>query len=157
LLAGASIWAALVVGISSAAAQQSTTAPSDEAQTSPTADVAVRSLPLRTALHHDPSLEAPFERLTMMYREAGRLNELVDLYRQHTAAYPTDANGAAVLVRLLDAAGDSQAAAVAQSSAAAHPNDAYLQYLVFQSLRRTRRTEAVAALERALSLTNSPR
>jgi hypothetical protein len=120
-------------------------------------DVAQRSLPLRTALHHDPTLDAPFERLVTMYREAGRLPEIIELYRQHTKTYPADANGAAVLVRLLAAAGDSQSLATARSMAEEHATSAYVQFLFFQALQRARQPGAFDALERAISLSSAPR
>ena len=41
--------------------------------------LAAKSLPLRTALFHDPTLAPPFDRLLQLYREAGRAKELTDL------------------------------------------------------------------------------
>ena len=43
-----------------------------------------KSLPLRTALHHDPTMRSPLERLVKLYRRAGRLEELVGMYRAHS-------------------------------------------------------------------------
>ena len=126
--------------------------PDDEPQ-----DLIKRTLPLRTALHHDPSLGAPFERLIILYREAGRLPELIELYRQHTTNYPTDPNGAAVLVRLLATIADSQASATAQAMSDKHPTNGYLQYLLFQARQRGRQPGALDALERAVAAAGSSR
>src|SRR5690606_6897012 len=63
-------------------------------------DLAARSLPLRTALHQDPSLEQPLQRLLAMYREAQRVDELLGMYRAHLRAYPRDPRGKTVLIRL---------------------------------------------------------
>jgi outer membrane protein assembly factor BamB len=120
-------------------------------------DVAQRSLPLRTALHHDASLDAPFEQLVGMYRDAGRTAELVDVYRKHVADYPSDANAAAVFVRLLAATGDSQSLATARAMAERHKAHAYLQYLDFQALRRAGENRTLDPLERAIALSSSPR
>ncbi|REJ91817.1 MAG: hypothetical protein DWQ35_14040, partial [Planctomycetota bacterium] len=67
----------------------------------PEATLVERTLPLRTALHHDPSLVAPLEQLVQDYRAAGRLDELIQLYESHVANYPQDRNARTVLLRLL--------------------------------------------------------
>ena len=79
------------------------------AQDSPPDDLNAKSLPLRTALHHDPALASPLERLLSMYRSAGRADELTGIYRAHVAQYPNDPSACTVLVRLLMAAGDPEA------------------------------------------------
>ncbi|MEO0966715.1 MAG: hypothetical protein AAFY08_16670, partial [Planctomycetota bacterium] len=68
-----------------------------------------RSLPLRTALHHDPTLASPLERLLELYQQADRLEELVGVYRTHLRGYPRDRSARTVLVRLLLASGDGEA------------------------------------------------
>jgi outer membrane protein assembly factor BamB/protein involved in temperature-dependent protein secretion len=135
-----------------AALQTTDTSAEDDSQK----DLTQRSLPLRSALHHDGSLEAPFDRLVAMYREAGSLSELVELYRQHTTEYPADANGATVLVRLLAAAGDVQSLPTARTMAELHQDHAYLQYLYFRALQRTRQPVALDVLERAIALSKIP-
>ena len=95
-----------------------------------------RSLPLRTVLHHDGSLEAPFERLTAMYRESGRLAELVGLYRQHTTDYPADPNGAADMCDCWRPRAMFRLLATARAMSETHKTDAYLHYLYFQALQR---------------------
>lgn len=160
--------AACMLGISGAFAQQASTGPSvseegkpvgetqleGEAQTAE--DIGQKSLPLRTALHSDASLDAPFDRLLSMYRAAGQTSELIEIYRQHVASYPADANAAAVLVRLLMSSNDSQALATAQTMAARHKDHAYLQYLYFQALRQSGEGTTLAQLERAVALSKSP-
>ena len=77
----------------------------------PADDLTAKSLPLRTALFHDPTLAPPLERLLQLYREAGRAKDLVDLYRQHVAQYPADIGALTVLVRLLAATDAPEAGA----------------------------------------------
>ncbi len=110
------------------------------------ADFDMRSLTLRTALHHDASLEGPFEELRALYREVGREGELVQLYQNHLAQYPADAGARAVLLRLLLAGDAPEAAAVAAEARRLHPENGYLHYLAF------RVTGELEALSRAITL-----
>lgn len=158
LLSAAAFVGALSVAVMKARTQEpKATSTTDPAAAEAPRDIAAQSLPLRTALHHDSSLEAPFDRLVALYREAGRMAELIETYRSHVKAYPADPNGAAVLVRLLEANGDAQAPATAKSLAEAHPKSGYLQYLWYLSQRRTRRIDALQTLEQAIALAPSPR
>ena len=104
------------------------------------------SLALRTALHHDASLELPLERLVDLYRESGKLGELVDLYRAHVVQYPGDPGGRAVLVRLLAAAGDPDATAAARVAVEVFPENGLLWYLLADLLGSQRDPGAADAL-----------
>lgn len=158
LLGAAALAVAQVLAVVPAHAQNAEPAATTEpAAAEAPRDIVAQSLPLRTALHHDSSLEAPFDRLVALYREAGRMAELIETYRSHVKTYPTDPNGAAVLVRLLEADGAADAPATAKSLAEAHPKSGYLQYLWYLSQRRTRRIDALQTLEQAIALAPSPR
>ncbi|WP_075089508.1 hypothetical protein [Verrucomicrobium spinosum] len=52
-----------------------------------TADFDKTSVTLRTALHYDPSVEVPLQKLVELYRSAGRTEELLSLYNTHLAQY----------------------------------------------------------------------
>lgn len=101
----------------------------------PAGDLNARSLPLRTALHRDPTLVSPLQRLLSMYRDANRTTELVGLYRAHVAQYPSDVSARTVLVRLLAAGGDPEAVRESRGAAAQFPQNAYLHYLLYEILR----------------------
>jgi outer membrane protein assembly factor BamB/tetratricopeptide (TPR) repeat protein len=96
-------------------------------------DFDARSLALRTALHQDAALEAPFDELRALYREAGREAELVELYRTHLAQYPGDQGARAVHLRLLLAVDAPEAVPEAASALKRHPENAYLHYLAFRA------------------------
>ena len=115
-----------------------------------------KSLPLRTALHHDPTMQPPFEKLLAMYRKAGRVDDLVRIYRGHLARYPGDAGAASVLVRVLSATGDPEAAGFARSSAEAHPRNGFLRYLLHRALKGRRDAAALDELDRAIALEEYP-
>lgn len=115
-----------------------------------------RSFPLREALYHDPTLVAPLERLVKLYNEAGRLEELLGLYRAHTAQYPTDAGGMIVLIRLELQAGRPEAAASARDAAARFPENAFLQYLLYRVESQTDGARALEALDRAVAHASDP-
>lgn len=127
----------------------------DEASKSP-ADLAAKSLPLHTALFHDPTLAPPFDRLLQLHREAGRAKELVDIYRQHVARFPADTGALTILVRLLAATGDPEARASAASAAEKNPGNSFLQFLHFESLRNSRDSGALDALDRAIATESLP-
>ena len=84
-------------------------------------DILEQSLPLRTALHHDPALEAPLNQLVTLFRGANRLNELVTIYRNHTTQYPQDASGRTVYLRLLMASNAGDAEGVSTAAIKAFP------------------------------------
>jgi thioredoxin-like negative regulator of GroEL len=111
------------------------------------------SLPWRTALHHDPSLEEPLLRLVAVWREAGREAELIDLYRTHCQAWRQDAGAWAVGARILAATGSTEIETWLDQAIAACPDDAYLQVLLAEHRARRGlegRGEALAtAVEKA--------
>ena len=119
-------------------------------------DLTAKSLPLRTALFHDPTLAPPFDRLLQLHREAGRAKELVDLYRQHVAQYPADIGALTMLVRLLAATDDPESGAFAARAATKNPDNAFLQFLHFESLQKSHETGALDALDRAIAKETLP-
>jgi len=114
------------------------------------------SLPLRTALHHDPSLAAPLDRLVEMYRKVNRLDELITIYRSHLAQYPADSRALTVLIRVRLAIGDPEAKALAVTAVEQFPKNAYLHYLNYQALKANQEAGFLAALEKAVELEQSP-
>ncbi|MGE0712863.1 MAG: PQQ-binding-like beta-propeller repeat protein [Planctomycetota bacterium] len=131
--------------------------PEQPAQPAPDRDLLLeRSLPLRTALHHDPTLESPLERLVQLYREADRLEELIGVYKNHVAGYPRDLSARTVYVRLLLAAGEGEAEKELRRATALFPKDAYLAYLRFQVLSEDNDPRALDLLDRAIGLERRP-
>jgi hypothetical protein len=130
----------------------------EESAGRPTApeDLLKQSLPLRTALHHDPSLAAPLDRLLTMYRSAGQLKELVELYEGHTRQFPNDQNGLIVFIRLKAATGDPETLRMARSAVTRFGKNAYLRYLLFDILRRRHAPKALAHLDQAIQLQPLP-
>lgn len=125
------------------------------AEDPPAAALEERTLPLRTALHHDPTLAAPLERLIEMHREAQRLDELLETYRSHVRAWPADASARVVLIRLLDALGEPEAFAQARAAVAAHPEHGALWALYADQLERRNDPGALAALTQAIEFARS--
>ncbi len=124
------------------------------AQESTTDDLSAQSLPLRTALHHDPTLVSPLERLLSIYRGANRADELIGVYRAHVAQYPTDFSGRTVLVRLLASSGNPEALRAARAAVGQFPQNAYLHYALFELLRAQYDADALGALDKAIELEN---
>jgi len=119
-------------------------------------ELSTKSLPLRTALHHDPTLEAPLERLVAMYREANKLDDLLTLYRAHLKSYPQDSRAQTVLIRLLEATGDPAAAQAVRIATEQFPNDAYLRFLHYKSLSKRNDAKALDELDKAIALERRP-
>ncbi len=115
-------------------------------------ELLTKSLPLRTALHHDPTLAAPLDRLVTLYRSAGRVDELLGMYRAHVAHYPADPGGRTVLIRLLVATGDPAASDSARAAAAQFPQNAFLQHVLYEILQQRRDPRALDHLDRAIAL-----
>ena len=113
-------------------------------------ELLTKSLPLRTALHHDPTLAAPLDRLVTLYRSAGRVDELLGMYRAHVAHYPADPGGRTVLIRLLVATGDPAASDSARAAAAQFPQNAFLQHVLYEILQQRRDPRALDHLDRAI-------
>jgi len=122
----------------------------------PPKDLGERSLPLRAALHHDPTMAAPFERLVSMYRGAGRMDELLTIYRTHLSQYPHDQGARAVLLRMMMATGDPETLTFAVAACERHPDSAYLHYLRYEALTRDHSPQALPALDRAIELEPLP-
>ncbi|HYE07243.1 MAG TPA: PQQ-binding-like beta-propeller repeat protein [Planctomycetota bacterium] len=108
--------------------------------------------PLRTALYHDPSLDAPLAQLVEAWRDAGKLEQLVAVYEDHCLSYPDDPGSAIVRLRLLHAAGDPAAARVAREAVARFPDDPFARHLAWRVLSDARDADALAELERAVEL-----
>jgi len=119
-------------------------------------ELRAKSLPLRTALHHDPTMTAPFDRLLALYREANRVGDLLEIYRTHLTKYPKDAAASTVLIRLLTVSGDPEALGVAQRAVTKHGEDAYLRFLLYQILRSNHDPAALRELDRAIECETLP-
>lgn len=115
-----------------------------------------QSIALRTALHNDPSLASPLERLISLYREEGKLKELIGLYRGHVRQYPKDQNGQTVLLRLLIATGDPSALPSAQASVEQFPQSGFLQHVLFELLKLRNDSKAIEHLDKAIELETRP-
>ena len=119
----------------------------------PAADFDRRSLALRTALHHDPSLDVVVQQLLEIYQKAERQSELVRLYQQHVRSYPDDANAWSVLGQLLELAGDPQLGPTLAAALERHPDQALLVRLDARQIKRRGDPDAVARLATAIGLT----
>ncbi len=139
-----------------AACALSSAHPAAIAQDSPPDDLNAKSLPLRTALHQDPTLVSPLEQLLSIYRGAGRADQLIGIYRAHVAQYPNDVSARTVLVRLLTATGGPEAVRAARGAVAQFPQDAYLHYVLYEILRGRQEPEALDQLDRAIELQTRP-
>lgn len=123
-----------------------------DAQAPDDQELSSKSLPLRTALHHDPTLEAPLERLVAMYRKANKLDDLVTLYRTHLKSYPQDSRAQTVLIRLLEATGDPATAQAVRIATEQFPDNAYLHFLYYKSLTERNDAKALDELDKAIEL-----
>ncbi len=119
-------------------------------------DLQEQTLPLRAALHKDPTLDAPLDRLVDAWRTAGRLPELVAIYTEHLATYPDDRNAMVVFLRLELAAGDPGAMTNSAAAVAAHADDAYLWWLRSRALAAARDGGSLDALDKAVTLESAP-
>ncbi len=111
-----------------------------------------QSLALRTALHYDPSLESPLKSLVTLYRNADRVEELVGLYRGHISQYPDDAGAKAVLIRVLRSLNRAEADELAQSAVQVHPDNALLNFLLYELRAKREDPRALESLARAIDL-----
>ena len=152
---GLGLVAVLLCGLAPVSAQDkpgdASPAPAAEAP-----DLLERSLPLRTALHNDPTLASPLERLVELYRGADRLEELIGVYRTHLQGYPRDRSARIVFVRLLLASGEGEAERELRRAQAALPQDAYLAYLRYQLLHEDDDVRALDYLDQAIQLERRP-
>jgi putative pyrroloquinoline-quinone binding quinoprotein/tetratricopeptide repeat protein len=115
-----------------------------------------RSLPLRTALHHDPTLASPLERLIELYSQADRLEELVGVYRAHLRGYPADRSARIVFVRLLLGSGDGEAERELRRAQGLFPKNSFLAYLRYQLLSEDDDRRALDYLDQAIELERRP-
>jgi hypothetical protein len=88
-----------------------------------------KSLAWRTALHFDPTAEAPLDLLVDLYAGDGRLGELVNLYLNHLQAYPEDAAATLVLGRIYVRSEDSRAGRFLEDARNRFPKQADLTWL----------------------------
>ncbi len=120
------------------------------------ADLLKQSLPLRTALYHDATLAAPLERLLALYRSAGRVNDLIEIYDTHCKQYPNDQNALTVLVRLKAATGDPESPRAARDAVQRFPQNAFLNHMLYEILHQRHDPEALQFLDRAIQLQTLP-
>lgn len=137
---------------SAAAATKPRPAPATAATAPPKSDLLSQSLPLRTALYHDPTLQAPLERLLAMFREQNRLGDLVALYRTHIAGYPNDAGATLVLIRILQITNGTEALQLARQATLQFPRNADVRYTLYALLRSGGDPRALEELEAAIAL-----
>lgn len=115
-----------------------------------------QSVAYRTALHYDPSLQAPLDQLIKMYREKGRMAELKAIYESHISQYPADAGAKAVLVRIYNVESDPKGKNLILQGIQQHPESAYLNFLHFELLDKESEPGAVQALSKAIELEQRP-
>jgi tetratricopeptide (TPR) repeat protein len=115
------------------------------------------SLPFRAALHRDPTLDAPFDRLLSLFSKAGCLDQLKRIYSDHLQQYPDDPNARIVLMRLLVAHYPAKALQRVEKACAANPNDAYLHFLCFRALQSLNMQRDLDELDAAIALASAPR
>ncbi|MDA1014654.1 MAG: hypothetical protein O3A00_09415 [Planctomycetota bacterium] len=114
------------------------------------------SIALRTALHHDPTLASPLERLVTLYQTAGKLPELIGLYRTHVGQYPNDPSGRTVLVRLLVAMGDPAGLTSTEAAVAQFPENSTLHHLLYLLLSARNDPKAINELDKAIDTETRP-
>lgn len=111
---------------------------------------------LRTALHFDPSLEAPLKNLAKLYTGADRAEELLSVYRTHTTQYPQDESARVVLIRLLREMRKPDARALITKARKEFPNSSLIAYLSFQELSDEKDPRALDALSGAITAEIKP-
>ncbi|MEX0653618.1 MAG: PQQ-binding-like beta-propeller repeat protein [Phycisphaeraceae bacterium] len=115
-----------------------------------------QTLSLREALHHDPTLEAPLDALLDAYREAGELESLSQLYRDHLEGWPDDVGAHIVLLRIAIATHDPEIDQHLHAALQHHPDHAYLHYLRHEIAEAAGDADALDALARAIELEDRP-
>jgi tetratricopeptide (TPR) repeat protein len=114
------------------------------------------SVALRTALHYDPTLASPLERLVALYRKAGKLQKLVGLYQGHVGQYPNDPSGRTVLVRLLLSTGDPSAMATAEAASQQFPKSSTLHHILYTLMSAKNDPKAIEELDKAIETETRP-
>lgn len=122
---------------------------------SPPQDFDKTSLSLRTALHYDPSVEAPLKKLVELYRGAGRSEELLGLYENHVSQFAQDANAKLVLARLYAEVKDRRAAGFLAAAITLHPEHALLAWQNARVLEERRDPKTAEEMARAIGLETS--
>ncbi|MCB1229097.1 MAG: PQQ-binding-like beta-propeller repeat protein [Verrucomicrobiae bacterium] len=150
--AGVAILLSLAGSRAQEAGQSAPPAPPTTEASAETESFEKQSLALRTALHYDPSLDSPLKSLVSLYRNADRLEELVGLYRGHISQYPEDAGAKAVLIRILRELNRAEADEMAQSAVQVHPDNALLNFLLYELRARREDPRALESLVRAIDL-----
>ena len=115
-----------------------------------------QSLALRTALHYDPSLLAPLKGLIRLYESAGRLEDLLGLYRAHTAQYAEDVGAKVVMIRILKELDRVESGEMIQAAAHQHPNNSELKHLLYQDHKKRGDQRALETLSKAIDLQKNP-
>jgi len=138
--------------LASAFAMALASAPGLMAQESEVLSLTEETHPYRAALHHDPLLDSQLEHLVRLYERAGRVDELIGLYRSHIERYPDDAVTKAVLVRILKKVDHPGEGELLASATLLHPGFAPLQYLLYLFLDEKGDPRAVDALSTAIEL-----
>ena len=118
--------------------------------------LAEQSLPLRTALHHDPTLDAPLQALVKLYRHQNKLDELLALYAQHLQQWPQDISARTVHLRLLLNVSDPTSLAASRAAVQAQPEHAYFRYLLYLSLTANGEEGALDELHQAIEKSKQP-
>ncbi|MBX2851663.1 MAG: PQQ-binding-like beta-propeller repeat protein, partial [Phycisphaeraceae bacterium] len=144
--------AVLACLLPAAASAQGASAPGDREQ--PT--LVEQSLPLRTALHHEPTLDAPLQALVKLYRHQNRLEELLSLYGEHLKQWPQDTSARTVHLRLLLAVSDPTALAASRAAVQAQPKHAFFRYLLYRALNASGEEGALDELHQAIEQCEQP-
>ena len=114
------------------------------------------SLPLRQALHYDPGLDTPLERLVEMFSEEDLVQDLIAIYREHCQAYPDDPLGRTVLIRILHQVGAPESLTAVKQAVTDFPSSAYLHRLGSEIIIRDDPEAALELLVTATQLTEDP-
>jgi thioredoxin-like negative regulator of GroEL/outer membrane protein assembly factor BamB len=131
---------------------QDVSAPGDREE--PT--LAEQSLPLRTALHHEPTLDAPLQALVKIYRHQNRIEELISLYDQHLQQWPQDTSARTVHLRLLLTVSDPTALAASRAAVKEQPENAFFRYLLYRALNASGEEGAIDQLHQAIEKCDQP-
>lgn len=113
------------------------------------------SIALRTALHYDPSVEVPLTKLVELYRQSGRVEELLGLYDGHLSQFPADASARLVLARIYMELQDRRAGAFLREAVSRHPDHALLAWQMGRFMQNERDPRAVEEMARAVGLEKS--